>query len=259
MKTNKILLLVVVCLLSFAALPAFSQKTMEKPLEKWSKEDAIKILNNSPWAQPFQANSLTGVGQTERELAQTANSGGSNPGSTGRVLGIAPIIIRVFSGMPVRQAIVRLQQIQNGYDKMDDKKKAEFNEAVKNIVDCPLCKDYYVIGIAKTVDNTQGVEDGMFQTTKLEELKGNVKLVNDKGEERSLIQITPAHTVSEMAILFFPRKDEKGNELVAPDTKSIKLIFSSDFLNGKNSYGKLLQREFSFNLNKMKIGDKIAF
>ena len=258
LKNSRILLLITLCLMGLAASPVFSQKIWEKPSKEWSKDDAIKILNKSPWAQSFVPSSAD-YQSAERSIGQTANSGGSNPGSTALVIGRTPIVIRDFSGVPIRQAMIRLQQIQAGYDKFDDKKRAEFDEATKNILDCPLCKPFIVIGIAKVVDTSQGVEDGMFQATKLEDLKDNVKLINDKGEVRELLQLTPATGANDMAILFFARKDDKGKEFLTPESKSFKLVFSGNFLNGVSPYAKLLQNSFEFNVSKMKVGDKIEF
>ncbi len=250
--------MVTVCLMCLAVNPVFSQKVWEKPSKEWSKEDAVKILNNSPWAQSFVPSSAD-FSSADRNRGQTASSGGSNPGSTALIIGRIPVVIRDFSGTPIRQAMIRLQQLQVGYDRMNDKKRAAFDEATKNIIECPLCKAYIVIGIAKVVDTSQGVEEGMFQTTKLEDLKGKVKLVNDKGEVRELVQLTPATGANDMAILFFARKDDKGAEFLTPDNKSFKLSFNGDFLNSQSPYAKLLQNSFQFNANKMKVGEKIEF
>ena len=258
MKSNKILFLIAACLMGLAVNPVFSQKVWEKPSKDWSKADTVKILNTSPWAQ-FFVPSTSDFRQTDRETRQTASSGGSNPGSTALIIGRTPIVIRVFSGAPIRQAMIRLEQIQVGYDKMDDKKRAAFDAASKNIIECPLCKPFIVIGIAKVVDITQGVEEGMFQTTKLEDLKGNVKLINDEGEVRELVQLTPATGANDMAVLFFARKDSKGKDFLTSDNKNFKLTFNGNFLNSQSPYAKLLQSSFEFNTAKMKIGEKIEY
>jgi len=258
MKSKRIALLFVTLLILLTANVVFAQKTWEKPYQKWDKDDVIKILNESPWVQSFTP-SVRGT-QQDSIVPQTASSGGSNPGSTTRFIGISPIIIRLYSALPVRQALLRWRQIQSGYDKFDDSKKAEFDEANKGLLACPLCKDYYIVSVAKTVDAAQsGIEDGIFQISKLEELKGNIKLVNDKNELRELFQFSPSKSANDMAVLFFKRKDDKNVDLLSSDSKKVRLTFSPDFINGRNQYGRYFQRSFEFNLTKMMIGNVLEF
>src|SRR5215212_11596324 len=124
MKLNRKILLLSICLY-FLTGSVSAQKTLEKPLEKWSKEDALKIVTNSPWAQTYQSpesSSAAAAQQIRREQRDSVNSGGGNlAGSSGRSLGNPPVVIRLHSALPIRQAIIRGRQIAAGYDKMDDK------------------------------------------------------------------------------------------------------------------------------------------
>jgi hypothetical protein len=130
----------------------------------------------------------------------------------------------------------------------------------KPLIDCALCKDYHVVTIAKIVStHSQDVQDGMFQTMKLDELKGRVRLVNDKGEQRELVEFTPPKGAGDFAVFFFARRDDKKNEFLTAESKGFKLVFTSDLLNGRNPYGPLLPRNFEFKTSKLMVNDKLEF
>jgi len=214
---NKLLLFVLICSLN---ITLSAQKTLEKPLHKWSKEDAIKILNTSAWAQTYQspeASALAAQQEMSREQTQTANRGGNDPKSTARNFGLPPVIIRLHSALPIRQAIVRIRQIESGYDKMDEKQRADFDKSMQGFLNCPICKNFYVVTLTKFIDSSgQYVDEGLFQRMGLEELKNNVWLVNEKGERRDLVQFNPPKTAGDMAVFYFARVDDKGVSFLTP-------------------------------------------
>jgi hypothetical protein len=254
--------LLAVCLICVNTV-VFAQKTSEKPFHKWSRDEAMKILSSSPWSQTYQ--SIEGTSgaagqQIGREQRQTASSGGGDPRSTARNFGPAPVVIRLHSAIPVRQAMNRMQQLSVNYDKMDDQKKAEFDAATKGALDCAICTNFYVVTITKFKDSTsQSVEEGIFQRTTLNELKGNVWLENDKGEKTELVHFTPPKMQGDPAIFFFARKDGKGNAFLTAQNKSFKFVFSNDFLGAGNPYAILVPANFEFKVSKILVGEKIEF
>ena len=258
----KIFTLTAALVISMCALTASGQD-LNKPYTEWSERNAQKIATQSGWAKTYT--SIEGLAAAEadnvrREQAQTANRGGGNPGSVSRAGGNPPIVIRLHSAPVVRQAMVRLQQIQVKYDKMSDAEKAQFDESRKVFLDCAICKDYYVVTVTKYTDASgQSVDDGMFQALTLEDLKGHIKLVNDKGEERELFQFTPSKGGSDAAVLFFKRLDDSGNALVRPEVKDIEFVVSNDFKSRDRRYGPLLPRKFEFSVKKMMVGDDVQF
>jgi hypothetical protein len=261
MKINKLFLFACIFCL---AITASAQKMLEKPYQKWSKEDALKLLNESPWAQSYQS-AEAAAAAAQAQSAQEQNDQrilNRNPtGRTTRNLGAQPVSIKLQSGLPVRQAMVRLQQIEAGYDKWDDEKRSKFDASAKDFLACNVCQNYYVITITKFLKASgQGVDDGMFQTLKVEDVKGKVKLINDKGVERELAQFVPARKAGESAVLFFKRMDDNGVPFLSPENKDFALVFTTDFLNpNTNPYGGLLPRRMEFKVSKLMVGEQIAF
>jgi hypothetical protein len=261
MKFNKLMLFVFVIGLT---LSTFAQKTWEKPIEKWNKEEALNILKESPWSQSFQAaegSIAAEMQQTSRDQVGQRVTGRPEITRSDRQFGSQPIVVRLQSGLPIRQALVRLQQIDQGYDKMNTEQRARYDAEAKKFLDCKICQDYYVITITKFKrSSNEGVDDGMFQVSKFEDLKGNIQLVNDKGEQRELVYFLAPKMAGESATLYFKRKDDKGNLLLTPENKTVKLVFNKYFLEDRsNPYGPLLPRNFEFKVSKMMIDDQLAF
>lgn len=204
MKVSKFyILLFVVC----AALSVSAQKDYDKPVDKWSQDEALKVVSESAWAKTYQStrgSSNASQFAVGREQSQSVYSGGSNPRSVARDFGPPPVVMRLHSSEVLRKATLRLQQIDAGYDKMSTENRAKFDASRKMYLDCAVCKDYYVVTLTKFKEvNATTVEEGIFQNMTLEQLKGNVHLVNDKGEKRELIQFTPPKGPTDMTLFFF--------------------------------------------------------
>ena len=101
-------LLIVLLAFYLAASSAVAQKKL-KPWKEWSKTEAEKMLNDSPWAHP----------QVDMDLTDP------NPLNRSRVSGIGneetrtrlneervAYYIRIYSARPIRQAFIRLLQLQ---------------------------------------------------------------------------------------------------------------------------------------------------
>jgi hypothetical protein len=265
MRLAKSIFLLFICI-SFLNVMTTAQKTWEKPFEKWNMDDALKIVTSSPWAQTYQSPEIeAAIAQQQAARDQrnnTANSGGSGAtlGSVSRLLGASPVVIRLHSALPVRQAIVRGKQISAGYDKMNKQEKEEMDKSVSVFLNCPACQNYYVVTITQFPDSSsQSVQEGIFQRMTFKELEGNVYLHNDKGEQRELVQFTPPKRAGESAYFFFERKDDKGNLFLTPDNKDFKFVFKNEFLTPANPYAILVPRSFEFKVSKMIIGEKLEF
>src|SRR6266478_6761857 len=101
-----------------------------KPFKEWSRSEAEKILNDSPWANQQEvrirfdkeaqkaAGSYSGVSSASAAQSQTEVS---------RDLPVDFIFtLRLRSALPVRQAVVRLRQLQTDIEKMSPKELAAF-------------------------------------------------------------------------------------------------------------------------------------
>ena len=262
MKTKKVSLFLFVWLCSLTVTVS-AQKIPEKPFQKWSKDEATKILTESPWVQNFQ--STKGIAeasrdQIRREQADQRLYRATDAGASARTMAPVPVTLRLHSALPIRQALVRLRQIQAGYDKMDEKQRADFDKANEALLGCTICRKFYVVTMTRFVDSTkQSVDEGVFQRMNLEQLKGNIWLANDKGERRELVQFIPPKDDRDMAVFFFARLDEKGNPLLTPESKRLEFVFDNTFFNSSNPYAAWLPRHFEFSVSKLMHGSEVEF
>ena len=251
----------VLFVVSFAS-PAFGQKFLQKPYTEWSFEEVKKLLNEAPWSNQYQSEQgliASTLEQSAREQADNRLSG-SDRGNLGRGNIPAPVIIQLYSALPIRQALVRSRQLGAKYDKMNADEKAKFDASTAGTLKCPLCTDYYIITLTKTKDKSERVDDGIFQTLTLENLKGKIWLVNDKQEKLELFQFTPPKGAGESAVFFFKRKKEDGTPFFTEADKEIKFLFANELrAPNSNAYSHLIPRSFDFKVSKMLVDGKLAF
>lgn len=235
----------------------------DKSYTKWGKEEALRLITDSAWAKPYQSTSGSAdaaARQSIREQGQSANSGGSNPRSVGRDFGPPPVTLRLHSALPMRQAMVRLQQIDAGYDKMNAADKAAFDASRQNYLACAICKDYYVVSLTRASDSSRStVEEGVFQGMTMDDLRGNIKLMNEKGEERELVEFNPPKGARDQTVFYFKRTDDAGVPLFSEDSKEVKFVINPTFLDAKNRFAYLLPRTFEFKTSKMIRDNKLVF
>ncbi|MGC2237495.1 MAG: hypothetical protein WA584_15130 [Pyrinomonadaceae bacterium] len=261
MKLIKLMLFACILCLSANTYGQNVQKTLEKPYQQWSQEEAMKIVSAKPFADQYQSTrALTALSQQQqnREQSDTRMSGNER-GRTSVIQTIPPVVIRLHSALPVRQALVRLRQIQAGYDKMKEDDRKKFDESQKVLLNCAICQNYYVVTLTKWKDTSASIDDGLFQEMKFEDFKGKVWLVNDKGERREVAQFTPPKGTGDPAIFFFKRTDENGNPLLTTETKEFKFLFDNSLLDMNNDYGYLVPRSFDFSVSKIIIDNKVEF
>ncbi len=247
----------------FLAANVPAQKFLSKPYTEWKKSDALKIVNDSAWSKTYQSTEAAAgadMQAVQRAQGQTANRGGGNPGSVERNGGRLPLVARLHSSPYVRQALIRLRQLDADYDKMNAEDKAKFDASTKGFLDCDICNDYYVVTFTKYTDASgESVNEGIFESLKLDDLKGNVYLVNDKDEKREIYQFTPAKGGGDSSIFFFKRLDDQGKPLLTPDTKNFELRFSGEFMDWDKRYKGLYPKKFEFSVSKMIVDGKVMF
>jgi hypothetical protein len=259
----KVRLSILLAFVALTAIPVLAQKNYDKPVSKYGKDEALGIVQDSPWAKTYQSTAGSAgsdASAVAREQGQSATRGGSDTRSVARDFGPAPVTMRLHSSEVLRKATVRLQQLAVEYDKMSDEDKAKYDASRKTFMDCAICKDYYVITITKApFTKGGGVDEGIFQGMTMDDMRGNIKLVNDAGEERELAQFTPPKGAGDSAVFFFKRADANGKLLITPETKDFKFVFNNTFLDARNRFANLVPRNFEFKVSKLMVGDKLMF
>ena len=124
------LFVVAASLISVAA----QQGLPDKPFNQWTKAEAKEILNDSPWAKTQVALAVYGLGvPTDFKFT-----------------------LRLRSALPIREALVRLKQIEAHYDQMGEEARMSFDGKMKGLLDCPACVDNYVLSLSSRSENSPG-------------------------------------------------------------------------------------------------------
>ncbi|MBK8466953.1 MAG: hypothetical protein IPL32_14110 [Chloracidobacterium sp.] len=220
-----------------------AQNSWEKPADKWNLDDCMKIINKSPWSFNY---SEVGVEMDSKALNEKMTFGSVSP----------VIIVRLYSADIVRRALVRINQIGQKYDSLGASEKAKIDERNKPILDCELCKKYYIMVVLQPASSNASATliGRRFRNVKFEDIKESIYLTNDKKEKRELVQYVAPQTDTGVAIFYFDRLGKDGKPLVTDDTKKLKPIFNI------NSISKFfLGGNVEFDVSKMKIDQKVDF
>lgn len=193
-----------------------------------------KILNNSPWAKQQEvrikfdketqtaAGSYSGISGAAAEHSKTE--------VTSQVPADFVFTLRLRSALPVRQAVVRLKELETNIEKMDPKDRIAFEAQVKGLLDCPACANNYVITLSSRSRSNPGA-DAVYSTFKggrLADLQRYIYIANERGDRRQLIHFVPPKAPGVEAIFFFPRLDEKGAPLLTLESKELLINLANN-------------------------------
>ena len=238
-KTKSLLLMVALVILSASAAQGqeFWQK---KPYQKWSEDEARKLLTNSPWAQDHTLSQTIIQAIGAPPVSRPLGTGGGDISTnarlpdplarddTGRARQSRPELkyqAQFRSAAPIRQAIVRLGQIRAKYDTMTPEQKQAFD---KN-ADAFLAKRFaetLVIYISYNsnvqIDDREMARHWQSQTA--DTLKNFVFLILPGGVKIPLTGFVAAQGAGREFQFEFPRMLD-GRPIVRPKDKSLQLEF----------------------------------
>jgi hypothetical protein len=257
-KYNQMKLILPLPLLSLLVIVICAQQPLpKKPFEKWSKNEAEKVLNDSPWTSKQELRL-----KFDKEVQKAA---GSYSGVTSAAAAQAqtevdtdlPVdfvfTLRLRSALPVRQALVRLKELETDVEKMSNEQLAAFDKQTKGLLQCPACADNYVVTLSSKSRNRPGADAvyNLFKGGRLTDLQRYVFIANERGERRQLIHFVPPKVPGDEATFFFPRLDDNGSPLLTATSKQL-LINLSD--NQPTSVGN-----FQFDVSTLLMNGKVEF
>ena len=223
-------------LVSCAGAIAAQASWNNKPYTQWSKPEAEAILNNPPWAI---RNEVRIRFDKETQVAAGSYSGvssGAASQSQTEVTSQAPVdfifTLRLRSALPVRQALVRLRQLESDR-KMSDQERASFDARTKGLLECPACANNYVISLSSKSTNTPGADAvyTLFKGGRLADLQRYVYIANERGERRQLIYFVPPKAPGDEATFYFLRLDDHGAPLLGPENRQLVINLTDNQIN----------------------------
>jgi len=228
-----------------------------KPFTQWSRSEAEAVLNNSPWAKRQEVRIKF---DKETQVAAGAYSGVSSDAaaqSKTEVTSQIPVdfifTLRLRSALPVRQAVVRLKNLDTDIEKMSNQELAAFDTQVKGLLECPACTNNYVVTLSSKSTNSPGADAvyTVFKGGRLADLQRYVFIANERGERRQLVHFVPPKAPGDEAIFFFPRLDEKGAPLLIPQNKELLINLSDNQVNSISN--------FKIDVSRLVMNGKVEF
>lgn len=212
--SNKVtvVLFLTVCLMAAAA--AVGQKH-GKPWQEWSKNDAQKILTDSPWSQrQVDMDFVEPTPLTRPKDSSIDATLKQNEGMTSH--------IRFFSARPVRQAFVRMIQLQ----KKD--LTPEMNMRLNTFAETP---SENLIVIAVAVENPDanmlGKAMQIYRNATTTKLKNTTYLERSDGKRIFIEEYTPPGSDGFGARFIFPRTLD-GKPFLSPEHAIVRFVSELD-------------------------------
>jgi hypothetical protein len=209
-------------------------KLPDKPFQQWSKSEAEAVLKDSAWAIKQE---LRIKFDKERQTAAGSYSGVSSASaaqSATEVTSQVPVdfvfTLRLRSGLPIRQALVRLRNLKTDIEKMNAQQLASFDKQTEGLLECPACTDNYVVTLSCKSRNTPGADAvfSVFKGARLADLERYVFIANERGERRKLVHFAAPKVPGDEATFFFPRRDDKGDLLLTTENKELLINLSDN-------------------------------
>lgn len=193
-----------------AALPALAALRDQSPLKRdfrsWTRNEAVWMLNESPWA---------------RRETFTRLIGGIGSGVRGEKEILSTYFVRFLSARPIREAFVRIQQIQSGYSQMEAGQKRRFDRLTKAGLSLDV-SSWIVVAVAfRSNDSDQEIRfRRSMQAQTLETLKNTTSLSTRRFPELQPVAYFPPREDSVGAKFVFPRQLD-GSPVVSPQDDEI--------------------------------------
>lgn len=213
------------------------------PFQQWTKSEAEKVLNDSPWVQLHEVR-IKYQGQVQA-VAGSSSGASAEANSRGRAELGGPhppvdcvFTVRLRSGLPVREALLRIKQLDAKYDKLNQSERAAFDSKYKGLLECPACAQNYVLTLSSKSKSNPGADAvfTLFNGARLPDLQRYVFIANDKGEQRTVIHVIPPRVPGDEAMFFFPRYDPGGRLLFTPESKELLFNLANNEVNNISNF-----------------------
>ncbi|RPI20762.1 MAG: hypothetical protein EHM61_26370 [Acidobacteria bacterium] len=172
----------------------------------WSVDEAVNVLNKSPWA---------------RQLTFTRVVGGIGSGIFGEKEIYSTFFVRFLSARPIREALVRLQQIQHGYDAMDPAARLAFDGSAARLLN--FDPEQWIVVTVNFRSNDPDTERNVkqfLQNQSFETIRNRVHLSTLRFPQLQISAYYPPQGDSIGAKFVFPRQVDSA-PVVTADDKSV--------------------------------------
>ncbi len=204
---TRFLSLIVVAVPLLAWLPA----TPDSPFGQWTLEQAVQILNDSPWATKETFTEVVGgIGsgvEGEKELYKT-------------------YYVRLLSARPIREAFARIRQLELGYDTLSPARRRDVDRELSAGLKLDVSR-WIIVAVAfrsNTPQDQAGIER-FFQNQTVETMRNRAFLSTESMPRVELAAYYPPREATVGAKFVFPRIQ---NGIPVVDSADKQLVFEFD-------------------------------
>ncbi|HLV01163.1 MAG TPA: hypothetical protein VKZ59_07850 [Acidobacteriota bacterium] len=206
-----ILIVIILALATSMTVMGNIARVVQAPFSDWTLEEAVEVLNKSPWArQETYSRVLGGVGsglQGEKEIYNT-------------------FFVRLLSAPPIRKAFARVKQIQIGYDSLPESRRVQVDRQIARGLNLNV-QDWIVVTVSFRSNNPNqqaSVQQFLEQQT-TETVKNRAYLSTTRFPKLELVAYYPPREQSVGAKFVFPRQI---NGVPAVSPKDGTFVFEFD-------------------------------
>ena len=204
------------CVFLFSASWLLAEDFWQQPFDKWKREDVVRMLNDSPWAQK----------ETFTAAIDTKSAG--LQGEKELYFGFT---VRFFSARPVREAYVRMARLMNNYDQMAPDQRQEFDKRFQRALNLDVADRVIVaLDYATNEPNTARDLRTAFELATADTLKQRVYLISQRLGRVELHEYFPPSNDGTGAKFVFPRT-VNGQPVFGPQDKEIRFDFTTPVTN----------------------------
>jgi hypothetical protein len=220
MKIQRVKFAGILAVFLFAALAAHAEDFwVKKDWKQWSKDECNKLLQDSPWSRKWAKSQM---GSTQMPGVSGANAEGASGEKTPEM----HYNVELQSSLPIREAVIRLSQINQKYDKMTAAEKKEFDAKAETFLNGNYDD---VIRVHVTFgSNLQSFEREMaiyWKSIPPEAPPVDMYLITEKGDRVPPVRINSPQNGAYSFDLIFPRM--KNREPIVHDgDKALSLQFT---------------------------------
>jgi hypothetical protein len=204
-----------VTLLAFACAlaPSLAAQKDLKPWTEWSKKDAEKVLNDSPWAQTQTVTDTSQMTYSPTPAGRTNESGERNQATS------VKFYIRLFSARPIRQAMVRSMLLD-----MKGAPDPQMAERLNNFAEFES-KDSIIVTViyASRDGRDRGPAAQAFGSATTATLKNATYLERKDGKRVFLHEYVPPGKDGFGARFIFPREVD-GQPVLSPESGDVRFV-----------------------------------
>lgn len=183
----------------------------EKPFSEWKSEEIMKMLTKSPWSE-------------QHVFTRQLMSGIRSSGVGGEQEIFDSYTIRLFSALPVRQAYVRMLQLNHKYDGMSPEQKQRFDADTSAFLGGEKPDIVIALDFSSNDQRMQMDVRRVLQAQTTPHLKDRIYLTTDSAGRIPLKEYFPPGQDGTGAKLIFPRSID-GKPVVTPEDKELRFDF----------------------------------